>query len=188
MSVARDRSNDCAAAPTPKRVRREPTQHSFDDRRCAMFGPDRHRSFLPLLAEPTQRRNEHVLDEVDDGGTFLGEPVSGSGGRCLVASQQRLVHPLGSMIEPPGFRRRRPLRSKTRLVELGHLRTRDEVAAIDHLGTESAATYPAVRGLVVHAEFIGGRLQVELLIDSWVHATRLDDEVQFYGLIDTKRD
>ncbi len=87
------------------RVGSKLAEDSLDDRGCSVLGPDGGFSLAPTLPDPAQRWSEHLLDEVDDSGAFVGQPFGDLGRGGLIACQQRLIHAVCGVIEPNRFRR-----------------------------------------------------------------------------------
>ncbi|MFT6290219.1 MAG: hypothetical protein ACJAR2_000806 [Ilumatobacter sp.] len=76
MQIAGDGCyHDDASAPA-SRVWEEIPQCTFDNRRCSMLDPDGQVAVVPLLANPTQRGRDDLLNEFDDGRTFVYKPSS----------------------------------------------------------------------------------------------------------------
>ena len=134
-----------------------------------MLDPDGQLAFVPGLADGAHWRNEHSLDQIDEASASLYQTAGACPHAGLVTFDESNVNSPGLAFEASagGFRGPTGRESPT----LGGLEcvATDEVAAIHELGSKATALHPAIRSLVVDAESVGRRLEVELLVIAGLH-------------------
>jgi hypothetical protein len=153
--------DDADPARSASRVDGQPSEEAFADGRGAVLLGHGQPPLLPGEAQLAQRRAEELLTEIERLDGALAEAVDELAGSELVTRDQEGVEALHLVRPAPHVRTRRRLRRRrSSALEPLELVVVDVVDRAPLHRRQRAVPHPAVGRLVVHAEAVGGRLQV----------------------------
>ena len=118
---------------------------------------------MPVGADADQRRNDHLLDHVDDRRPFGNETDEQLTCSRLVTRDEECVRSFRGRAHPARRRRCGRTRRSSFGADRSDVGAIDEVPTADEVRGQLAGAHPSVRRLIVDPEFVGSLLKIHLV-------------------------